>query len=50
MVRDVLPIPLKSTDKYYLNSAYDHDLKYLKFRDYDTTNIDDNLLDDRINE
>ena len=37
---------LKSTDKYYLNSAYDKDLNNLKFRDYDATNIDDNLLPD----
>ena len=37
---------LKSTDNFLLNKAYDYDSYYLKYRDYDTTNIDDNLLPD----
>lgn len=35
---------LKSTDNYLLNTSYDSNS--MKYRDYDTTNIDDNLLPD----
>ncbi len=43
-IANVKYMTLKSTDKYYLRSGYDYDSKYNTYRDYDTTNRDDDLL------